>query len=180
MVRVSFVRLFVLMAGGLLTLGGAAAQTAAFTPAKVGIINVQEAILRTAAIQKAQAALEAKYKPRQAELEKIQGELQQIQAQLEKQGSQMTPQAAQEMQARGKRRQVEAQRLTEDLQADVDRERNDILGKNSQRMQEVVRKMAEERGLDVVIDQSNTIYFKGALDLTKEATAAFDKAFPAT
>ena len=46
-------------------------------------------------------------------------------------------------------------------------------------MQDVVKKMAEERGLDVVIDVSNTIYYKPALELTKEATAAYDKAYPA-
>jgi outer membrane protein len=45
-------------------------------------------------------------------------------------------------------------------------------------MQTVVQKLAEERGLDVVIDVSNTVYFKPTLDLTKEATAAYDKAFP--
>ena len=46
-------------------------------------------------------------------------------------------------------------------------------------MQDVVKKMAQERGLDVVIDVSNTIYYKPALEITKEATVAYDKAYPA-
>jgi outer membrane protein len=46
-------------------------------------------------------------------------------------------------------------------------------------MTEVVKKIAEERGIDVVIDITNTIYFKPALDITAEATAAYDKAYPA-
>jgi outer membrane protein len=33
--------------------------------------------------------------------------------------------------------------------------------------------------LDVIIDVSNTVYFKPALDITKDATAAYDKAHPA-
>ena len=75
--------------------------------------------------------------------------------------------------------QDDLQRLTEDLQADVDRERNDILGRSSQRMQEVVKKLAEEKGIDVVVDISNTVYFKPALEITTESIAAYDKAYPA-
>jgi outer membrane protein len=46
------------------------------------------------------------------------------------------------------------------------------------RMQEVVKKLAEEKGLDVVVDTSNTIFYKPSLDITAEAVAAYDKAYP--
>ena len=71
------------------------------------------------------------------------------------------------------------QRKSEDLQADVDRERNEVLGASSRKMTEVVKKLAEEKGYDVVVDVSTTIYFKPALDITTEALAAFNKAYPA-
>jgi outer membrane protein len=45
-------------------------------------------------------------------------------------------------------------------------------------MEQVVIKLAEEQGLDLVVDSSTTLYFKPALDLTKQATAAYDKAHP--
>jgi outer membrane protein len=45
-------------------------------------------------------------------------------------------------------------------------------------MTEVVKKVAEARGIDIVIDITNTLYFKPALDITAEATAAYDKAYP--
>ena len=45
-------------------------------------------------------------------------------------------------------------------------------------MAEVVKKIAEQRGLDVVVDVSNTIYFKPALEITAEATADYDKTYP--
>ena len=71
------------------------------------------------------------------------------------------------------------QRLTEDLQAEVDRDRNEILSKSGSRMQEVVKKLAEEKGLDIIMDVASTLYFKPTLELTKEAVAAYDKAYPA-
>jgi outer membrane protein len=145
---------------------------------KVAIINTQQAVGETADIKKAQGELEAKFKPRQAEVEKVQKEIASLQQQLQTGQGKLTPQAEQNLQMTGQRRQRELQRLTEDLQTDVDRERNDILQRVGGRMQQVVQKLAEERGLDVVLDVSNTVYFKPALDITKEATAAYDKAFP--
>jgi outer membrane protein len=151
----------------------------AFAQVKVAIINSQLSVVETAEIKKAQAELEAKYKPRQAQLEKLQKEIADLQSQMQAGQGKLTPQAEQDISVRGQRKQRELQRVGEDLQADVDRERQEILGRSSERMQDVVKKLAEERGLDVVIDTSNTIYFKPALEITKEATAAYDKAYPA-
>jgi outer membrane protein len=151
----------------------------AFAQIKVAIINSQAAVIDTAEIKKAQTELEAKYKPRQAQIETLQKEIAGLQQQLQAGQGKLTPQAEQDIQIRGQRKQRELQRLGEDLQGEVDRERQEILGRSGQRMQDVVKKMAEERGLDVVIDVSNTIYYKPALEITKEATAAYDKAYPA-
>jgi len=46
-------------------------------------------------------------------------------------------------------------------------------------MSDVIKKIAEERGLDVVVDVGNTLYFKPALEITADVIAAFDKANPA-
>ncbi|HUS05599.1 MAG TPA: OmpH family outer membrane protein [Bryobacteraceae bacterium] len=146
---------------------------------KVAIINVQSAILDTAEIKKAQAELEARYKPRQLQIEKLQKELADLQNQLQAGQGKLTPQAEQNLQATGQRKQRELQRLGEDLQADVDRDRNDILQKSGGRMTDVVKKLAEERGLDMVVDVTNTIYYKPALEMTKDATTAYDKTYPA-
>jgi len=150
----------------------------AFAQAKVAIINSQASVIETAELKKAQAELEAKYKPRQAQIEAVQKEVAQIQQLLQSGQGKLTPQAEQDLNMKGQRKQRELQRLGEDLQAEVDRERNDILGRSSQRMQDVVKKLAEERGYDVVVDVSNTIYYKPALEITKDATAAYDKAYP--
>ena len=43
-------------------------------------------------------------------------------------------------------------------------------------MQEVVKKLAEDKGFHVAVDISNTVYFKPALEITTESIAAYDKA----
>jgi len=141
---------------------------------KIGVVDFQQALLNTADMQKQATALEAKFKPRQEALEKLTTELQQIQQQLQTASNE---QAAQ-LQNEGARKQREAQRLGEDLQAEVEFERDAILQDGAQRMRGVIEKMRESKGLDLVVDISTTISFNPTLDLTGEATSAYDAAHP--
>ena len=145
---------------------------------KVGVINLQRAVLESAEIKKADTEMQAKYKPRQDELANIEKDLANISQQLQTGANKLTPQAQADLQAQGQKKQREHDRMAEDLQNDVNNERNDILGKSTQKMSEVVKKIAEEKGLDLVVDVSTTVYFKPALEITNDAIAAYDKAYP--
>ena len=161
-----------LLAGALSVLAMAAsAQT------KIGVIDIQRAIADTAEIKKAVAELEARYKPRQEEMAKLQSEIQAIQQKL--QTPNLTVEAQQELTAQGQRKQRELQRLSEDLQSEVNEERNEILARSGERMRQIVTKVAEAKGLDVVLEAGNAIYVKPILDITKDAIAEYDKAYPA-
>ena len=166
MIRIARLAMLAAMALGCVTAQGV----------KLGIVNSQKAMLDTSEIKKAQLDLETKYKPRQEQLAQLQKDLSALQAQI--QSGKLTPAAQQDVTAPGQRKEREYQRVSEDLQADVDRDRNDILARTSQRMRDVVGKLANEKGLDVVVDSANTVFYKAALDLTGEATAAYDKAYP--
>ena len=78
----------------------------------------------------------------------------------------------------GQRKQRELQRMDADLREDVQRDRERVLRASGQKMSDVIRKLADQRGYDLVVDISNTYYFKPAMDLTKDATAAYDQAYP--
>ena len=144
---------------------------------KIAVVNVQKAMADTDEIKKASAAVEAKYKKPQDELAKLQADLQSIEAQV---GSgKLNQNASAELQALGQRKQRDAQRLSDDLQADFDRDRQEILGKASQKMQDIISKLAAEKGFDLIIDSSQTLFFKPTMELTTDATAAYNKANPA-
>ena len=159
----------------LLSVSASSAQ--AIAPAKVAIINAQKAVADTQEIKKAQTVLESKYRTRQQSIQTLQNELGSIQQQLSTPN--LPPDRDAQLRATGVTRQKELQRLTEDLQSDVNNERQDILGRAGRQMTEIVKKIAEDRGLDVVIDITNTIYYKPAMEITAEATTAYDKAHPA-
>ena len=164
-------RFLLVPALGLASMGIAPAQV------KVGIVNLRTAVGETSEFKKAAAAFDARMKPQIEQVEKLNRELQGIQQQLETNAGKLTPQAAQDYQIQGQRKQRDLQRLTEDLQAERDRETNEIVGRVTQRMQEVVKKLAEEKTLDMVVDSNDTIFYKPALEITKDAIAAYDKAY---
>ena len=143
---------------------------------KIGVVNSQKALVETEEIKKAQKDLETKYKPRQDQMARLDKDLQDIQTQL--QSGRLNQVGEQELQAQGQRKQRELQRLQQDLQQDVDGERNDILQRAGNRMQDIIRKVAEEKGLDVVLDSASTHFFKATLDITEDAVAAYNKAYP--
>ena len=154
--------------------GPASAQT------KVGVVNMQDAVFKTAEITKANDEMQAKYKPKQDDINKVNAQIEDIAKQLQNGANKLTPQAQADLQAQGTRLQRDLQYKQQDLQESVNEDRQNILSASSQKMGEVIKKLAEEKGLDLVVDTQNTYYFKPAMDLTAEATAAYDKAHPVT
>ena len=154
----------------LASIGTAGAQV------KIAVINTQKALLDTEEMKKAQLDLEAKFKPRQDQMIKLQKQLEDIQTQLN--SGKLNELGTQELNTEGQRKQRELQRLQQDLQDDVERERTDIVQRAGTRMQEVVKKLSDEKGLDIVVDSANTVFFKPTFEITADATTAYNKAYP--
>jgi outer membrane protein len=154
----------------------ASLTTVASAQLKVATVNTQQALLQSDELKKASAELEKKYKPRQDAILKLQQDLQAIEQQIS--SGKLNQQAQAEAQAQGQRKQRDAQRLSDDAQQEFDRDRQEILGKAGTKMQEVVKKLAEEKGFDIVLDSSQTIFAKPALDITTDVLAAYNKANP--
>ena len=141
---------------------------------KVAVINFQEALLSTADMQKESAALETKYQSRQGELNTLSAELQEIQAKIQT----ATGAELARLQADGQRKQITAQRLTEDLQSDVEFDRQNILAAASGRMREIVESLRLEKGFDLIVDTSSVLASDPLINLTAEATQAYDAKHP--
>jgi outer membrane protein len=151
----------------------------AVAQAKVAVINLQKAVLESAEIKAASAAMEARFKPRVTQIETLDKEIAVIAQNLQANAGKLTPQAETDLNAQGQRKQRDVQRLKDDLQADVDRDRNEILQRSALKMTDVLKKLAEEKGLDIVVDAPYAPYFKATLDITTDLISAFDKAYPA-
>ncbi|MGD0014943.1 MAG: OmpH family outer membrane protein [Bryobacteraceae bacterium] len=170
MLRNTLTRWLVAVAGAAVLCGTAAAQI------KVAVVDMQQAVLGAAQVRKALADMEAQFKPRQAQLEQLRSEIDGIGQRL--QGGRLPQQTANDLRVQAQRKQRDYERLAQDAQEELEAERNDLFTRNGQQMREVVRKLADERGFDLVVEAGSTLFAKPALDITRDAITAFDVAHP--
>jgi outer membrane protein len=158
------------------------AQTAAPLPTKVGIINLQNAIVSTKDGQKASQELTAKFGPRKGELEKKQNAIAQLQDQLRKGSNTMSDEAKQKLMREIDQDTKSLNRETEDAQADLDTEQNKIWQELGQRMMAVMRKYARDNGFTMILDvssqQTPVLYADDGADITQDIIALYDKNAP--
>ena len=146
-------RVFLLCSVLLSATVAASAQTSA--PTKVGIINIQQAIISTSDGQKAAKELEEKSAPKKKELERLQGEINALRDQLNKMSS-----VGSEDQKRKLMGDIDAKtksfnRQVEDAQAELDQEQGRVLNELGGRMLAVLDKYAKDNGYAVILDISS-------------------------
>jgi len=156
----------------------AAVVPAAMAQTNIAFIDTQTAMAQTAEVGKWQAEMETRFQPRFDEIQKLQQDLQDVQNKLQTMEGKLTVDAQAELNTQGQRLQRDLERKNEDLQTDVDYERTEILQTVGQKMALVVEQLAESKGIDAVLDINAAPYYKPELDLTAEATAAYDQAHP--
>jgi len=145
---------------------------------KVAVVNLQKSLQDTAEIKQAEADLKARFGPRQEEIAAMEKEIAKLTQEAEANQSKYNEQTMAELGARLQARPRQYQRNSQQLQEEVNRDRQDILARIGQRFQEVVKKVSEEKGLDFVFDQNNLLFAKPGMDISAEVTAAYDKAYP--
>ncbi len=170
--RNNLMRPFLLAAAMLVATGAANAQL------KVGVVDLQKVLQGTAEIKQAEADLKTRFGPRQDDLGAAEKELARLQQDFETNQSKYTEAALADLSARIQLRQRQYQRNAQALQDEVSRDRQDILSRVGQRLQEIVKKVAEAKALDLVVDAQSSLYSKPALDISADVTAAYDAAYP--
>src|ERR1700722_4193277 len=147
MLRFRVLSALVVCASALVSTPFASAQT------KIGVVNFQKAIADTAELKKAQNDLAIKFKPQQDEYDKANRDYNDLQIQLQNsQGKGLSASAEVDLESRATRKQREVERLKEDLEGDVTKEREETVQRLGARMTEIVKKLMEDKGLDAVFD----------------------------
>ena len=158
---------------------GLVAVAPAVAQSKTGTIDFQRAVVETAEFKKAYAQLEATYKPKQDALAKAQQELQDLDTQMRSSQGQLSQAGAAELQAKAQRKQTQVERLQQDLQEDFEADRDRALQLTGTRMTDLLKKLADEKQLDLIIDATALRFSRNTLDITDAAIKAYDAAHPA-
>jgi outer membrane protein len=160
---------------GVLAFGQAGAP-----PTKVGIIDIQRAIIQTKDGQKAAADINTKFEPKRKEMDGKQAELKQMEQQYRTGANTMSDEAKQKLMRDIDQRRKQLQRQTDDAQAELDAEQQRILQDLGQKLMAVVTRYANERGFALILDVSNAantpvLYASNSIDITRDIVELYDK-----
>jgi len=157
-----------------------AVPLAGHAQSKVGVINLNAAMLSTAEGKKAFADLQKKYQPRQQELERLQTEIQAIQDQLSKQQPTLSDEEQRRMSRDLEDKQKLLKRSTDDAQSDFTADRDEAIRRIGQRMVSIIHDYAQQNGIVLVIDGAQVpIYFASKdLEITEAIVKRYDAANP--
>jgi len=149
-------------------------MAAAAADIKIGVINVQEIIIKSKTGSQAFTQLKAKFAARENQL-KAQGlQLKKANEDIMKQSSLLSDDAKRakiaEFQAAASKYQQEMQKYQEDRV----NEENSALAPLQKRMLEVTASYAQKNGFTVILDAATVPYFEAGLDVTAQVKAAFD------
>jgi outer membrane protein len=156
------------------------AQSPAAAQAKIGVINIQEAIGSTAEGKKAFADLSKKFQPRQQELQRLQQEIQAINDQLTKQSATLSDDEQRRLSRDLEDKQKLLKRSTEDAQTDFSTDRDEAIRRIGQKMVRVISEFAQQNGYSLVVDDAQipVYYASKDIDLTEDIVKRYDAANP--
>jgi outer membrane protein len=159
--------------------GGAAAASA---PAKIGVLNVRNAIVATAEGKQAQAQLQSQFAPKQNELQSTQKQIEDIQRRLNEGARTLSDDEKAKLQRQGELLTRRLQRDNDGLTEELNAAQGEIVDTIGRKMLDVLDRYARENGYVAVFDTSAqgspVIYGSAQADITQEVVRLYDQAYP--
>ena len=162
--------LFTLMLAALASMGYAQ------TDIKVGVVDSQGVLEKSAEGKRVMAQLEERNTKSQNELARMDEEIRKLQTRLNTQRLTLTQEALAQLSSDIERKQTERKRYGEDQY----REMQELTGRLFQRVQDellpIIEQLGKEKNLEIIFDlfKSGAIYFSPTIDLTQEVIKRYD------
>ena len=150
---------------------------------KVGVINLQSAIVSTKDGQKAANEIQSRFNPKKADLDKRQSDIAQLQNQLNQGQNTLSEDARQKLVREIDQKTKSLNRDTEDARAELDQDEQKIMNELGSRIVAVIDKYAKDNGyvmiLDVSSPQTPVMFASNTIDVTRDIIELYDKNAPA-
>lgn len=179
-------KMFLMAALAASSLLGAAAVGAQAAPAasaaKIGVLNVQQAIVATGEGKQASGELQAQFAARQNELEGMNKQINDIRQRLQTGEGKLSPEEAARLQRQGEALAKQLQRKQEDYQEDLNAARQEVVERIGRKMMDVLDRYARENSFSAIFDssaQGAPVFFSPTIDVTADIVKLYDQAYPA-
>lgn len=183
MPRVSLVsvrRLPVLALGAALVLT-LAAPLAAQAPAKVAVIDVERILLESERGKAALQELDALRKQKQEDGESLQQEITDLRTRITEGQLSLAQDKLTELQKQLEDKVIALRRFQDDANRELNKKRDDILGRIEQSVFPVINQIGQEGGYTLIFNKYNSglVYADEAVDITSQVIERYNQANPA-
>lgn len=146
-------------------------------PGRIGFIDLQRVLVRSAAGIAAREQLEREKGAMQREMDTKRQEVDKLREELEKKGSLLTGEARREKEDQLERKRRDAARLADDFQRELTRKEQQLLVKVQQELVGVIEKVGKQKGYYLIVERrgAGILYFTPEADLTDEIIRAYDQ-----
>lgn len=146
-------------------------------PTKVGVINIEQAILMTNEGQRDFGNLQKQFEPKRTELENLNKELETLRNELSTQGEKLNEAARGEKTRQIEQKQKAFQRSYEDAQQEFQAQQTEIANRIGEKLVGLLNDYAQKNGYAVIIDLSapqQRVWANPAVDVTREIVTAYN------
>jgi outer membrane protein len=157
-------------------LGGPAPSAQTGAASRVGFVDIQRVLARSAAGVAAREQLEKEKATMQKQVDAQRVELEKLRDELEKKGQLLSADAKREKQELLERKVRDARRLVDDLQGTLQKKEEAMLGKVLQDVSGLIQKLGKEKGYSMVLERqrSSVLFASAEADLTEDVIRAYD------
>jgi len=143
---------------------------------RVGFVDIQRVLARSAAGMAAREQLEKEKAVMQKQVDSQRAELEQLRDEIEKKGQLLSADARREKQELLERKVRDARRLVDDLQATLQKKEEAMLSKVLQDLGGLIQKVSKDKGYTLVLERqrSSVLYASADADLTEDIIRAYD------
>jgi outer membrane protein len=150
-------------------------------PTKIGIMNIQGAIVTTNEGQREFQALQTKFTPKSTELEGLRREVDDLKKRLSDTGDKLNEEARGSLVRQIDTKQKTLQREYEDANNELQSQQGEIFNRIGQKMIEVLDKYAKDNGFTVILEYSNqspgsVLWATPTIDVTRAVIDAYNTA----
>ena len=141
---------------------------------KVGVVDVQRAVMQTEDGLRAQATLKKLFDSRQQELNKKQNDLAKQREDLDKQSKVLSKEAMAKRLEDWQKAMVELQSVFVEYNKELEKKQKEITDPIFEKIMGIVKRIATTEGFDLVVDKQTVAYMRGDLDLTDKCIQLYN------
>lgn len=143
---------------------------------KIGVVNSQEVLQKSAEGKNAIARLQEKDKSNQSKLTKLDEDIRQIETKLNTQRLTLTNEAIIQMSSDLEKKRTERKRFAEDSLRELQNLQARLFNKVQSELLPIIEQIGKEKNIEIILDLANSgaIYFNPSIDITADVIKRYD------